>query len=204
MNTFWSQALSNQSDSATSPQRLADTLSKLSGLARVTEFLQAKTSLTGSTSLSSGTHPIIEGAVSGSVAATLGAVTGANACGNGTACSTNSISASASLSTAPAGGQQGFYPLTQAVVGVASGRDGEGSGKSSLVAANGTLGLMMWNSTVKSFSSGFQAPLIPLSILEDPAVIVKIELAASFEVDYINGTMPSVGPPPLHFFFDEE
>lgn len=89
--------------------------------------------------------------------------------------------------------------MAQTVVGVA-GRDGtldtQSYGSTPLAHAEGTLGLMLWNSTIESSTPGFQAPLLPLVILEDPAVIVKIELAASFEVDYINGTMPSVCPRP--------
>lgn len=57
-----------------------------------------------------------------------------------------------------------------------------------------TLGLLAWNGTT-SFEPQVQAPPIPFSILLEPAVILKGALAATFQVDFLNGTMPTVRLP---------
>eukprot|EP00884_Botryococcus_braunii_P011920 jgi/Botrbrau1/20729/Bobra.0058s0057.1 len=54
----------------------------------------------------------------------------------------------------------------------------------------GSLGLLIWNGTI-TYQQQIQAPLVPFSVLHRPAIILKVALAATYQIDFLNGTMPT-------------
>jgi hypothetical protein len=85
-----------------------------------------------------------------------------------------------------------YVPPNQTLFAVEIQESEDVSGKTT--SASGTLELMLTNGT-KTDQPNFHAPVVPFSILQDPAIILKTALAASYQVDFLNGTMPSVRLP---------
>lgn len=84
-----------------------------------------------------------------------------------------------------------FVPQNQTIVGAEVQTTGNSAALDTSPQESRKLGFLVRNGT-GICRPLIQAPLVPLSILYKPAIILKISLAASYQVDFINGTVPTV------------